>query len=53
MEIKNNEISIQFQPVGLGKQTKVDHISPPIQVEEFEDIFIRSSRLYEEYKTWP
>ena len=52
MKIKNGT-SIKFQPVGLGKQTNVDHISSPIQVEEFEDIFIKSSHLCEEYKTWP
>ena len=32
-----SDSSNKFQPVGLEKQTRVDHVSPLIQVEGFED----------------
>ena len=51
--LKIGQWNLQFQPGGLGKQEDANHISPFIQVEEFEDIFIRSSGLCEEYETWP
>ena len=44
-----SDSSIKFQPIGLEKQTWVDHVSPPIQVEEFEDILLDPVAHVKEY----
>ena len=41
--------SIEFQPVGLEKQMRIDHFSPLIQVEGFEDSLLDPVTHVKEY----
>ena len=46
---KLGETRLQFQPLGLEKQTRLDHIAPPIDIEAFEDISVDPVSYVKEY----
>ena len=43
------ESRLVFQPVGLEKESRPDHIAPPIQVEEFHDLELDPVACVKEY----